>query len=147
MTEVAFHFGASDKVAYASRLLRKATAAGARVLVLSESRMARALDLALWNVSATDFVTHASAADDSRIVSRSAVIIAQDASEVKSSLPSICVNLGQPAPAGHGRFERIIEVVSTDEEDRQSARGRWKRYATLGLSITRHDLSLKGAGA
>ena len=36
MTEVAFHFNAPDKWAYACRLLRKAVAAGAKVVVLAE---------------------------------------------------------------------------------------------------------------
>lgn len=109
--------------------------------------MARALDLALWNVSATDFVTHATVGDDARLLTRSSVVLAQDASEVKDSLPGICVNLGQPVPPLHDRFERIIEVVSTDEGDRESARVRWKQYAAMGLTISRHDLTLKGAGA
>ena len=37
MTEVAFHFNAPDKVAYACRLLRKAVGSGARVVVTAEA--------------------------------------------------------------------------------------------------------------
>lgn len=146
MTEVAFHFGAADKVAYASRLLRKATGAGARVLVLSEPKMAQSLDIALWNVSATDFVAHTLHPGPEMLESRSSVLIAQSVPD-RDAVPSICVNLGQPVPEQLERFSRVIEVVSTDDEDRHSARGRWKHYAAQGLTITRHDLALKGAGA
>ena len=34
MTEIAFHFNAPDKVAYACRLLRKAVAVNAKVVVV-----------------------------------------------------------------------------------------------------------------
>jgi len=146
VTEVAFHFGAGDKVAYASRLLRKATGAGARVLVLSDPKLALSLDLALWNLSSTDFVTHSVHPGSAMAESRSSVLIAQNVPEL-DLMPSVCVNLGQPVPDRLECFGRVIEVVSTDESDRKSARGRWKEYAALGLTITRHDLALKGAGA
>jgi DNA polymerase-3 subunit chi len=44
---------------------------------------------------------------------------------------------------GFDSFERVIEVVSLDDADRQAARQRWKQYTDLGFNITRHDLALK----
>ena len=38
MSEVAFHFNAPDKLAYACRLLRKAVGSGARAVVLADAR-------------------------------------------------------------------------------------------------------------
>jgi DNA polymerase-3 subunit chi len=55
----------------------------------------------------------------------------------------VLVNLGGSVPAGFESFERVIEVVTLDDADRQAARGRWKHYADRGYSITRHDLTLK----
>jgi DNA polymerase III subunit chi len=46
-------------------------------------------------------------------------------------------------PEGFERFERLIEVVTQDDEDRQRARRRWKHYADRGYAITRRDLALK----
>jgi DNA polymerase III subunit chi len=57
----------------------------------------------------------------------------------------VLVNLGEPVPEGFERFERLIEVVTKDEEDRQRARRRWKHYADRGYAITRRDLALKDA--
>jgi DNA polymerase-3 subunit chi len=56
----------------------------------------------------------------------------------------VLVNLGEHVPAGFDRFERLIEVVTLDDADRQQARGRWKHYTDLGYAIVRHDLNLKG---
>ncbi|MET0311843.1 MAG: DNA polymerase III subunit chi, partial [Burkholderiaceae bacterium] len=58
----------------------------------------------------------------------------------------VLVNLGGAVPAGFERFERLIEVVTGSEEDRQGARARWRHYADRGYSIVRHDLNLKGTG-
>ena len=40
----------------------------------------------------------------------------------------------------YGAFERVIELVGLEDEDRQAARQRWKHYATRGYAIARHDL-------
>jgi DNA polymerase-3 subunit chi len=48
-------------------------------------------------------------------------------------------------PEGFDVFDRVIEVVSVDEEDRATARLRWKQYVQQGYAIQRHDLKLKGA--
>jgi DNA polymerase-3 subunit chi len=55
----------------------------------------------------------------------------------------VLVNLGGPVPEGFERFERLIEVVTGEEEDRRQARARWKHYADRGYAITRHDLATK----
>lgn len=55
------------------------------------------------------------------------------------------LNLGTQLPAGFEQYQRVIEVVSVDDEDRQQARGRWKHYTELGYTIVRHDLNLKGS--
>ncbi len=48
----------------------------------------------------------------------------------------VLLNLGHEVPGGFERFERLIEVVSLDDADRQGARGRWKHYADRGYAIT-----------
>ncbi len=47
-------------------------------------------------------------------------------------------------PKGFEQFDRLIEVVGLNDEDRQVARDRWKHYAELGYVMTRHDLALQG---
>ena len=145
MTELAFHFNAPDKLAYACRLLRKAVGAGARLVVTAPaSELARLNDL-LWTFSPLDFIPHAMVSDPEPVRSASPVILA----EVLQDLPhqQILVNLGTEVPPGFEHFERLIEVVSLDDDDRQAARQRWKQYTQLGYSIIRHDLALKESGA
>jgi len=143
MTEVAFHFNAPDKLAYACRLLRKAVGRGSRVVVTAQAGALKQLDTLLWTFSQLDFVPHAIQPGDARLVAASPVVLSESAADTPHQ--QILLNLGEQVPAGFERFERVIEVVSLDEEDRQMARSRWKHYADHGYTITRHDLNLKDA--
>jgi DNA polymerase-3 subunit chi len=142
MTEVAFHFNAPEKLAYACRLLRKAQGAGAQVVVTGDPDMLRRLDVQLWTFSALEFVPHCHAPSaPADVLAASPVVLAEAARETPHH--QVLVNLGEDVPDGFERFERLIEVVTQDEADRQRARSRWKHYADRGYAIVRHDLALR----
>lgn len=140
MTDIAFHFGAPDRLAYVCRLLRKATATGARVLVVADAATLERLDVDLWGVAATDFVPHCRYPADPVLVARSSVALTDSARGQHADF-SVLLNMSENVPDGFAEFKRVIEVVSQDEADRQQARVRWKAYAALGYSITRHDIA------
>ncbi len=141
MTDVAFHFNAPDRLAYCCRLLRKAVAGGARVVVTGSPETLAQLDELLWTFSPTDFVPHCQIDSEADLVAASPVILAL----MIESAPhqQVLVNLGQSVPDGFERFERVIEIVGLEDEERQFARARWKHYTERGHAITRHDLTLK----
>ena len=142
MTEVAFHFNAPDKLAYACRLLRKAVGSGARVVVTADDALLHKLDVTLWTFSPLEFVPHCHAAGgDAAVVAASPVVLSRLPGETPHH--EVLVNLGEPVPQGFERFQRLIEVVTEDDVDRQQARHRWKHYADRGYAISRHDLALK----
>ncbi|MES2940067.1 MAG: DNA polymerase III subunit chi [Pseudomonadota bacterium] len=144
MTEVAFHFNAPGKLGYACRLLRKAAGAGARVVVTGEPQLLAELDVALWTFAPLEFVAHCNAATAAPpVLAASPVVLADAVREVPHH--EVLVNLGAPVPEGFERFERLIEVVTAEEEDRRQARARWKHYADRGYAITRHDLATREA--
>ena len=58
MAAVAFHFGMADRLAYSCRLLRKASRAGARVVVTGEAATLDQLDRLLWVFDPLEFVPH-----------------------------------------------------------------------------------------
>ena len=148
MTEIAFHFNAPDKLAYACRLLRKAVASGSRVVVTGTPASLQTLDTMLWTFSAHEFVAHCRAGSPAEQLMVSPVVLAAKI-EGGPELPhhQVLLNLGTDVAAGYERFERAIEVVTLDDEDRQLARQRWKHYADRGYSIKRHDLKLKETSA
>jgi DNA polymerase-3 subunit chi len=53
----------------------------------------------------------------------------------------VLVNLGHAVPGGFERFDRLIDIVSADDADRQAGRSRWRHYADRGYAIQRHDFA------
>lgn len=140
MTEVAFHFNAPDKLGYACRLLRKALGSGARVVVTGEPALLRDLDVTLWTFAPLEFIPHChGASQGERVQAHSPIVLADSARAAPHQ--QVLVNLGGAVPEGFERFERLIEVVTDDPDDRQQARQRWRHYADRGYAIVRHDLA------
>ena len=142
MTAVAFHFNVNDRQAYACRWLRKAVNLSARVVVLGMPETLRLLDQALWSMSEIEFLPHCLDTADPQVVARSPVVLARSLDTLAHR--QVLLNLGERVPAGFEQFERVTEMVTQDETERQRARERWKHYLAQGCSITRHDLSGQG---
>ena len=142
MTEVSFHFNVPDRTEYACRLLRKATRQGAKVVVTGPSDLLSGLDRALWTFDPLEFVAHALLRGNQPAAPRlrdTPVWLVDDSAAAPHH--DVLLNLGHEAPAGFESFARLIEIVSTDDEDRAAARARWKHYASRGYNIVRHEVS------
>lgn len=143
MTRIEFHFNAPERLQYACRLLRKASAQNLRLGVVGSAASLRQLDAALWTFSAVDFLPHSTASDSPQIQQASSILLSED--------PALCgdrqvlINLGDEVPAGFERFERLIEIVAVDDHGRMTARQRWKHYTAQGYDLKQHDLSKLGA--
>ncbi|MDQ2987995.1 MAG: DNA polymerase III subunit chi [Pseudomonadota bacterium] len=143
MTEVTFHFNAPDKLGYACRLLRKAVGTGARVMVTGEPATLKDLDVALWTFAPLEFLAHCSEQATPATLAASPVVLAQSVRSAPHQ--QVLVNLGGAVPEGFERFERLIELVTEDEQDRLDARQRWKHYADRGYAIRKHDVTARQA--
>lgn len=144
MTEIAFHFNAPDKLGYVCRLLRKAVSSGAKVVVAANGTTLQALDTQLWTFAPLAFVAHCRADSPAEQRHASPVILTTHLNGTDALLRhQVLVNLYPTVTTGFERFDRVIEVVSLEDEDRQSARQRWKQYTEQGYSIVRHDLKLR----
>jgi len=138
MTAVEFHTGVADPLVFACRLLRKACRQGARVAVTAPSAVLAALDERLWTFEAQSFVPHLRwSPARSAQAARTPIWLIEGAPPPAS--PPVLVNLGAAPVAAAEAFERIIEIVSDDDEDRRAGRARWRAYEALGLSITHHN--------
>jgi DNA polymerase-3 subunit chi len=141
VTEIDFHFNMQDKVVHACRLLRKAVAGrGAQVVVVADAPTLDLVDATLWTFAAVEFIAHCRSDAEPHLLSRSPVVLAPRAD---AALPhrQVLVNLGADLPAGFERFERLIEFVAGDVDDRAAGRKRWRHYADRGYAIQRHDVA------
>ena len=139
MTQVAFHIGIEDRVAYCCRLVRKVLASGAQALILGDGPMLRRLDAALWADEAAGFTPHALADGPASIAAHSPVLLA---AQVPTDLAqqSVLINMSDQPPDDPHQRERVIELVSGDEQAIQDARQRWKSYKQRGFSLVNHDV-------
>lgn len=144
MTQIAFHFGAPDRLQYTCRLLRKVAGAGMQAVVWCEDDVLADLDRSLWSVSPTDFVTHVTDGAPAPLAARASVIMTTDLI-AQGGDGKVLVNLHPQLPSGFKQFSRVIEVVSAQGPDRDSARSKWRQYTAAGHTIQRHDLKLKEA--
>lgn len=142
MPAVAFHFNVTDRAAYLCRLVRKARRSGARLVITGERAQLDALDKLLWTFDPLDFVPHwkgRRAADVPARLSETPTLLLEEAAGATPA--QVLVNLGEQLPLGYEAYERVIEIVSRDGPDRDSARDRWRQYAAAGHPIERHDVN------
>ena len=142
MTEIRFHFNVPSRNDYACRLLRKASRQASSVAVTGPEERLAELDRALWAIGPADFVAHAWTRDAEAVPAplRSGLVwLAPD--PLAAPVHGTLLNLGDVVPRGFETFERLIELVSTDEADRAAARQRWKGYAGRGYAIARHEVA------
>ena len=143
VTEIRFHFNVPSRTEYACRLLRKASRQAAPVAVTGpEDRLGRARPRALGDRPGRVRRPCLGRAMPKRCppsLRGGIVWLAPD--PLAAPVHETLLNLGDAAPRGFESFERLIELVSTDEADRAAARERWKGYAGRGYAIDRHEVT------
>ena len=144
MTQVEFRFNAPDKLGYVCRMLRKAALQRAKVAVTADAEFLRELDRELWVFEPLEFVPHCFAAAPAQVLEASPIVLCDSARS--SPHHDVLVNLGAQVPEGFERFERLIEVVTQDDDDRAGARSRWAHYKSRGYEIQRRDLEARQEG-
>ncbi len=140
VTEVMFHLNVPDRLGYACRLLRKAHARGARVVVSAPPATLARLDSLLWTSEATDFVPHLRVAPGEAVAPRlleTPIWLVERVDQAPHH--EVLLNLSDDLVPGFESFERVIEVVPVDEAPKQAARRRWKHYADRGYALKRHE--------
>jgi DNA polymerase-3 subunit chi len=113
VTQIDFYTHVPDKLRTACVLCTKAFARGLRVTVFcADAGTAQRFDRMLWTTPAIGFVPHC-APDD----------------------------LHPERPAFFSRYQRLVEIVGIDDDDRAQARDRFRFYRDRGYEIRTHDLS------
>lgn len=138
MTQIDFYTHVGDKWHTACRLAAKAYARGLRVAVLCpDADAAQKIDRMLWTASSTGFIPHCNARHE--LAARTPITIAHDDGEPPHH--EVLLNLRDAWPPMFSRFQRLIEIVGMDDNDRAGARDRFKFYRDRGYEIRSHDLS------
>jgi DNA polymerase-3 subunit chi len=136
---VDFYVNVDHRLHYACRVVRKARSTNLSVLVYARDadRLAR-FDSALWTFSALDFVPHVYA--DSTLAAATPVWLTPSAGS--DARRDLLLNLDDDVPDADwcARFDRVIEVVSSDEGDRAQGRRRFRAWRERGVTPTTHEI-------
>ncbi|HEY4999053.1 MAG TPA: DNA polymerase III subunit chi [Usitatibacter sp.] len=137
MTRIDFYRYAGDKQRLACRLAAKAFAKPAKLVVYSpDAKVLADFGRSLWTFQATGFVPHVFA--DSPLAAETPVVLASSG----ESLPhhEVLLNLADEWPPFFASFERVLEIVGTDEADKARARERWSFYKKRGYELQVNDI-------
>jgi DNA polymerase-3 subunit chi len=99
------------------------------------------LDSALWAFEPAEFVPHlnlSAGAVDPDLVAATPVLLLERALDLAHR--EILLNLNAEMPDGFEQFQRVLEVVSRDDEQVQAGRLRYRRYEELGVSVSHHKV-------
>ncbi|MEE4331487.1 MAG: DNA polymerase III subunit chi, partial [Wenzhouxiangella sp.] len=88
------------------------------------------LDKRLWSEPEGRFLPHGI---DQR---QAPILLAEDAPDEAE----ILINLNPGAPLPGGRFERVLELVPSDEKTREKLRDRWRAWKQRGADLNHHVL-------
>jgi len=140
MTRIDFYTKVDNKLRFASKLCAKALAQKLRVNVYaSDSALAERFDRLLWSDNAVGFIPHCNA--DNPLAAETPVLIHTQEGDLRDD--ALLINLDPAWPPFFSRFERVIEIVSTEPEDAIAARERFRFYRDRGYALQTHDMSAK----
>lgn len=137
MTRIDFYTHVPDKARFTCAILAKVVERGNRAFVLVPDRaQAERLDELLWTFQPLSFLPHC--LSDHKLSAETAVVI--DHRDLQPPHDDILLNLRPDRPAIFSRFQRLVEIVSTDDDDRAAARDRFKFYRDRGYEIQSHNM-------
>ena len=124
-----------DPLLLVCELARKAFDSGQRTLILARSfDQAEQLDEKLWEFADDAFIPHQIAGDDDDAITP--VLIATPESQTPDR--PLVINLRDACAPG--LFERVLEVVPADEDQRLGSRKRWTTYKAAGFEVAKYDM-------
>lgn len=140
MTRVDFYFNADGKAEVARRIAAKAYQSGqCALLYTADEALASDLDAGLWTAQPLSFIPHVRSGHP--LVGETPVLIGTSDDGLKAR--DVLINLGDEWPPLFSRFERLIEIVTRDEADREKARERYRFYQERGYPLSKVDLERK----
>jgi DNA polymerase-3 subunit chi len=148
LLRVDFAFGAHDRIAQAVRTTERHVSKGTTLMVFcdDDQRLER-YDQQLWALEDTAFVAHERLTPHALEGLKVYLIDNESWPLLSAKLmtsayqSSWLLNLADHLPPEPQALSRILEVVGTEDDDREKARVRWRQYQKLGADLHSHRLT------
>ena len=139
MARIDFYQIKGDEMEFTCRLIAKIYRLGHRIHVHTGSEAAaKQLDERLWAWQPQSFVPHALQADPASGDDPAPVKIGFGAKATDSK--DVLINLAPEVPDFFSQFERVAEVVPTDDQRRETAREHYNFYKGGNHDLKYHQL-------
>lgn len=136
MTRIDFHLNVADQLLYTCRLVRKAYGSGLKVVCYSTRyELLEHLDTLLWTFSEQDFLPHVVSGHPD--IAQTPIVLTDKSDDI--SHYDLLINLDEQWPPFFSRFDRLVEIVGTDEDNKALARQRYKFYKERGYPLNTFD--------
>jgi DNA polymerase-3 subunit chi len=123
---------------FACRIAEKAVAQRCRVYILSDSDSeASRVDELLWTFSQRSFVPHRIIGAEEQDAGPEPVLIGQADAPATADC-EVLINLSSKIPDFYAKFERVVEVIHTN--DPSAGRERYRRYRDAGCTLEHHEI-------
>ena len=140
MTRIDFYRYADDKQLYACRLAAKASRQARLVVYAADREVLDRFDQALWTFNSTGFVPHVHAG--SPLAAETPIVLSSSGDDLPHH--DVLLNLSGEWPPFFSTFDRLLEIVGTDEADKALARKRYSFYKDRGYDIRVNDIDPAG---
>ena len=138
MTRIDFYIHVDNPLNTLCTLATKALAKNVRMMILTpDAQTTDRVDKVLWSQPAIGFLPHCRA--EHRLASVTPIIVDHVCEPIVHE--QVLVNLCPESPPVFSRFERLIEIVASNEVERDLARTRFRFYRDRGYDIHTHDLA------
>ena len=137
MTKIDFYTGSADKLRTACQLSHKAMQNGVRVILSTpDTTTTDTLDKLLWHYPATAFIPHCR--NDAAEAVQMPVILSHGSDKFPHH--DLLISLHNECMPFFSRFDRVIEIIGSDETDSCLGRERYKFYKDRGYEL--HHINL-----
>ena len=100
-------------------------------------------DELLWTFNEESFIPHQLMKNETEQSKVQNVLIGhQVAEDISVTYHDVLINLNHEAPSFFSQFERVAEIITTDETSISKGRERYQFYRDRGYALETHKLSL-----
>lgn len=137
MTQVDFYTHVTARLPVVASLAAKAVQQGQRVMIYTgDPQLSVELDRELWQVPALGFLPHCLATH--HLAEQTPVLINDDPALFIHD--ELLINLHREIPPYFSRYQRLLEIVTLDEEDATPGRERYSFYKDRGYPLQAHNM-------
>lgn len=143
MTTIDFYTHCADRLDVAARLTAKAWAQHGAVRVLTaDELLTAAFSALLWRSPPTGFLPHCRL--DSPLAAETPIVV--DHRVQHEGAAAVLINLSPAPPPFFSRFERLVEIIGSDDDQTAAGRERWRYYKERGYALRSHSLGGRDQG-